>query len=280
MRHAGQPVTRDMIGGGGLGQGLQRISTIVEVFVNRLRQKLEQIEQPPLIVTVRGAGYCLASNCRRPAAIRRLPMTIRLRLTIYWAAITAMILVAAGLRILLFERQHWGALDGALMEEADTSAAGSPASAGRGDTDPIQRLSEESDLGLGRRVRIVIGDPVFDVGDIGADLPDAVAERVGDGRRRTASFPLCGIPPLKRSARIVGRRRRCERDPQIDRVAAHEPAADPAAYPVASVAGGYVIAGRALLPIITLTGALAPDRAARFAPRLPRRRGTRRSRRN
>ena len=42
-------------------------------------------------------------------------MTIRLRLTIYWAAIIATMLLIAGIiAFLLFERQQWGALDGAL----------------------------------------------------------------------------------------------------------------------------------------------------------------------
>jgi hypothetical protein len=50
-------------------------------------------------------------------------MTIRLRLTIYWAAVLSAILLAAAIvAIKLFERQQYSALDVALLEEADTAA--------------------------------------------------------------------------------------------------------------------------------------------------------------
>jgi hypothetical protein len=102
-------------------------------------------------------------------------MTIRLKLTIYWAAIIAAILLAAGVStLLLFERQQWGDLDSALMEEADTAAASlirlNPGAA----VDAIvERLSEERDLGARRRVRIVSGDRVIaDFGDRSSELPE------------------------------------------------------------------------------------------------------------
>lgn len=59
VRHAGMAVTRDMIGGAVWGKDYNAMSNIVEVFINRLRQKIELVNQPPLIVTVRGAGYML-----------------------------------------------------------------------------------------------------------------------------------------------------------------------------------------------------------------------------
>jgi len=47
-------------------------------------------------------------------------LSIRLRLTIYWTAITAVILFAAGLLIMvMFARAMWGTLDAALMEETE-----------------------------------------------------------------------------------------------------------------------------------------------------------------
>src|ERR1700681_3229653 len=101
-------------------------------------------------------------------------MTIRLRLTIYLAAIIAAMLLIAGISaLMLFERQQWGALDGALMEEADTSAASlSKLGPGTAADAIVRSLSEERDLGPRRRVRIVTGDRVFaDYGDQTAELP-------------------------------------------------------------------------------------------------------------
>jgi DNA-binding response OmpR family regulator len=59
VRHAGLAVTRDMIGEAIWGKDYNAMSNIVEVFINRLRQKIELINQPPLLVTIRGAGYML-----------------------------------------------------------------------------------------------------------------------------------------------------------------------------------------------------------------------------
>jgi DNA-binding response OmpR family regulator len=59
VRHAGLAVTRDMIGAAVWGKDYNAMSNIVEVFINRLRQKIELVNRPPLIVTVRGAGYML-----------------------------------------------------------------------------------------------------------------------------------------------------------------------------------------------------------------------------
>ena len=102
-------------------------------------------------------------------------MSIRLRLTIYWAVIIAALLIIAGLAVfLLFERQQWGALDGALMEEADTAAATiSRLGPGAAIDSIVRRLSEERDLGPRRRVRVVSGDRIVaDFGDSTADLPE------------------------------------------------------------------------------------------------------------
>ncbi|MGH7916733.1 MAG: hypothetical protein ACREQE_04635, partial [Candidatus Binataceae bacterium] len=83
-------------------------------------------------------------------------MTIRLKLTLYWAAVLAAILMMAGVAVfLLFQRSQWGELDSALMEEADTSTATlAHASAARAAA-IVKRLSEERDLGPRRRVRLV-----------------------------------------------------------------------------------------------------------------------------
>ena len=96
VRHAVLAVTRDMIGTAVWGKDYNAMSNIVEVFINRLRQKLELINQPPLIVTVRGAGYMLRLELPVPNSKSRPPVSIRLHLIIYWTATTALILFAAG----------------------------------------------------------------------------------------------------------------------------------------------------------------------------------------
>jgi len=59
VRHGGVAVTRDTIGEAVWGKDYNAMSNIVEVFINRLRQKVELVNRSPLIVTVRGAGYML-----------------------------------------------------------------------------------------------------------------------------------------------------------------------------------------------------------------------------
>jgi DNA-binding response OmpR family regulator len=59
MRNAGQVVTRDMIAQVAWGAGYNEFTNLIEVFVNRLRQKIDYACAESLIVTVRGAGYSL-----------------------------------------------------------------------------------------------------------------------------------------------------------------------------------------------------------------------------
>ncbi|HJU28812.1 MAG TPA: response regulator transcription factor [Candidatus Binataceae bacterium] len=61
MRNAGQVVTRAMIAEVVWGFGYNDFSNLIEVFVNRLRHKIDD-GGPPLIATVRGVGYSM----RRP----------------------------------------------------------------------------------------------------------------------------------------------------------------------------------------------------------------------
>jgi len=95
-------------------------------------------------------------------------MTIRLRLTIYWAAILAGILLVAAIAALtLFARQQFSALDAALLEETENAAdqiqrGGTSSAAGI-----LQRLSLETDIGPGRRARIVTAHGEFgNFGDV------------------------------------------------------------------------------------------------------------------
>ena len=95
-------------------------------------------------------------------------MTIRLRLTIYWAAVlAAILLVAAVAAIKLFERQQFGALDAALLEEAENAADQIQRGGTSSAIGVLKRLVLETDIGPGRRVRIVTAHGEFgNVGDV------------------------------------------------------------------------------------------------------------------
>src|SRR5271154_59748 len=83
-------------------------------------------------------------------------MTIRLRLTIYWAAVLAAILLVAAIAVVqLFERQQFSALDAALLEEARNTANQIELGGTSSALGILQRLSLETDIGPGRRVRII-----------------------------------------------------------------------------------------------------------------------------
>src|SRR5271163_1308560 len=95
-------------------------------------------------------------------------MTLRLRLTIYWAAVLAAILLIAAIAVVkLFERQQFSALDAALREEAQNTADQIERGGASSATGILQRLSLETDIGPGRRVRIVTAHgEVGNYGDI------------------------------------------------------------------------------------------------------------------
>ncbi len=59
MRHAGEVVTRDMIAEVVWGAGYNALTNLIEVFVNRIRQKIDDGGPDPRIVTVRGVGYSM-----------------------------------------------------------------------------------------------------------------------------------------------------------------------------------------------------------------------------
>jgi len=79
---------------------------------------------------------------RVAVAARRPPMTIRLRLTIYWAAVLAVILLVAAIAVVtLFERQQWSGLDAALLKEAENTADQIQRSATPGALEILHRLA-------------------------------------------------------------------------------------------------------------------------------------------
>ena len=199
-------------------------------------------------------------------------MSIRLRLTIYWTAITTVILCAAGLLIMvMFARAMWSTLDAALMEEADTTAADISHSSAADAKLVLQRLTQEKDLGPGRRVRLIAGGHVvFDAGDPGADLPDAPAttDSVVDGGRHRYRFAIVplrvnGEPGLLQDGANAA---------QVRRTIEHLRNALLLVIPIIlamCVAGGYWMAGWALAPVNEVTDALARIGPRDLRQRLP-----------
>jgi len=64
MRHAGDVVTRTMLAEHVWGDHYDSLSNLIEVFINRLRRKIEQDGAPRLLYTVRGAGYVIREPSR------------------------------------------------------------------------------------------------------------------------------------------------------------------------------------------------------------------------
>jgi DNA-binding response OmpR family regulator len=64
MRHAGEVVTRTMLAEHVWGDHYDSLSNLIEVFINRLRKKIEADGRPRLLHTVRGAGYVIREEAR------------------------------------------------------------------------------------------------------------------------------------------------------------------------------------------------------------------------
>ncbi len=62
LRHAGQVVTRTMLLEGVWGYHFDPQTNVIDVHISRLRQKIDTGFDPPLLRTVRGAGYCLRAE--------------------------------------------------------------------------------------------------------------------------------------------------------------------------------------------------------------------------
>lgn len=59
MRHAGQPVSRETIAAHAWNKRWDRLTNEIDVFVSRLRRKLERAGEPGLLRPVRGVGYVM-----------------------------------------------------------------------------------------------------------------------------------------------------------------------------------------------------------------------------
>jgi two-component system OmpR family response regulator len=62
MRHAGQVVTRTMLLENVWGYSFDPQTNVVDVHISRLRQKIDQAPERPLLHTVRNAGYRLGAE--------------------------------------------------------------------------------------------------------------------------------------------------------------------------------------------------------------------------
>jgi two-component system OmpR family response regulator len=61
-RSAGQVVTRTMLLEGVWDYHFDPQTNVIDVHISRLRQKIDKGFQPPLLHTVRGAGYCIRAD--------------------------------------------------------------------------------------------------------------------------------------------------------------------------------------------------------------------------
>ena len=59
LRHAGHVVTRTMIAEHVWGFNWDRLTNVIDVYINHVRRKIERAEEPRLIHAVRGAGYVI-----------------------------------------------------------------------------------------------------------------------------------------------------------------------------------------------------------------------------
>jgi len=189
-------------------------------------------------------------------------MTLRLRLTIYWAAVLALLLIIAGFTVfLLFQRQQWARLDGALLEEADTAAQLIARMGPDSAVSIAVRLAAERDLGPSRRVWIIGGGTeIAAAGDTSASLP-VIKQPVDrnmlldsrDQRFRYAVVPfmLAAGPAYIVDGADVER----VREP-ITRLRLSLLLMLPLTLLI-SVSAGYWLAGRSLLPLLQVIDGLA-----------------------
>jgi signal transduction histidine kinase len=199
-------------------------------------------------------------------------MSVRLRLTIYWAGVLSLLLLGAAVAVfLLFQRLQWGRLDGALMEEADTAAV--TMAQGADVARIVGHLSEERDLGPKRRVWVGVGAlTVAAAGDEDADLPilqkTRPARTIVNGHRNIFRYAVSSFSLNGAHAYLVD---------GVDARAVHESISRlrtslllvmPVLL-VGSISIGYWLAGRALAPLVMVANALAEIKPRDLSCRLP-----------
>jgi two-component system heavy metal sensor histidine kinase CusS len=198
-------------------------------------------------------------------------MSVRLRLTIYWAGVLSLLLLGAAVTVFfLFQRQQWARLDSALIEEADTAAQ--TIARGANPAQMVAHLSEERDLGPRRRVWVAAGArTIAQAGEENADRPTLKQFRrnpaIVDGddhifRYALASFSLNGA----RAYLADGVDARGVRE-SVSRLRTSLLLVIPALL-IGSISLGYWLAGRALAPLVTVASELAEIRPADLNRRL------------
>jgi two-component system, OmpR family, sensor kinase len=203
-------------------------------------------------------------------------MTLRLRLTIYWAAVLTFLLIAAGTAAFwLFRRQQWAGLDAALLEEAATSSEMIARNGAQSAPTIVAQLSAERDLGPSRRIWIVShGVIVADAGNPSAIAPiiksPITAPRLLDGPDRRFRYAVVPFTLGGAEAYIVDGADAQRLRVPIARLRNSLLLTLPAILLI-SVYAGYWLAGRALHPLIEVAGGLAEikpyDRSRRLEVR-------------
>jgi len=201
-------------------------------------------------------------------------MSIRLRLTIYWALILGTILtISAYAALRLFAHEQWRPMDAALLEEADTSADQLRHANLAQARETIRRLSLERDVGPHRRARLVTARGVVaDFGDPRAIPPPPSLDgefrgllMSSDRLFRFAVIPLTfqGAPAVLQDGVDVTPVR-----DSIRRLRRALLLTVPLVLALC-VGGGYLLAGRALAPIAAVGRSLAAIEPTDLHGRLP-----------
>jgi two-component system, OmpR family, sensor kinase len=201
-------------------------------------------------------------------------MTLRLRLTIYWAAVFALLLTIAGLAVfLLFQRQQWARLDGALLEEADTAAQVIERTGIASVHPMVARLASERDLGTVRWVLIISdGATLAAAGDTSASMP-SIKTPVGrelllDSRDRHFRYALAPFILNGRNAYLVDGVDVEQLLEPIHRLRLSLLLMLPIILLI-SVSAGYWFAGRALQPMLEVTDGLTEIKPRELSRRMP-----------
>ena len=201
-------------------------------------------------------------------------MSIRLRLTIYWALVLgAILLIAAAAALKLFEREQYGALHAALLEEADTSTHELSVADGSRAAALLRGLSLERDLGPRRRVVLITrAGVVADFGAQNIQLPQVpVTSRFRGIRRADNGDFSFAIKPLMFSGEPALLMDGADVTPIRESIGRLRDAlllVVPILL-ILCVAGGYLLAGRALAPVAALGAALAAIQPHDLNRRLP-----------
>jgi len=194
-------------------------------------------------------------------------MSIRLRLTIYWALVLGTILIISAYAALrLFAHEQWRPMDAALLEEADTTSDELEHATVEQATATIERLSQERDVGPHRRARLITAHGVVaDFGDQRAAPPDIAIDSGFRGLLMSSNrsfrfaiipFTFQGQPAMLQDGIDVTPVRQT-----IQRLRKALLLTVPLVL-LLCVGGGYLLAGRALAPIAALgnaLGAIQPD---------------------